>query len=223
MTQISEPNSPKEKENNLSAENGFNDWANRYDQDIWTGKKKGYPFEGYFDTLRYIQQEVILGKAKTVLDIGIGTGMLSQVLYLNGIQITGIDFSKKMLDMAKAKMPNAQLVQFDFNKGLPSIIETEQFDFIVSSYAFHHIHDIRKINLFKKLIRNLKAKGTMLIGDIAFKTKRDMQIVKEQSPDWDDAEYYFVAEKIIRDLALHELRAKFVKISSCSGVLEIRK
>ena len=107
----------------MSQEKEFDEWASTYDTEVETSGNKGYPFEGYFEALNYIQQKVLSANAKTVLDVGIGTGNLSQPLYQKGIRITGIDFSKKMLDKTKIKMPESHLLQCDMAKGLPAKIK----------------------------------------------------------------------------------------------------
>lgn len=53
----------------------------------------------------YVQNMIKLDKDVKILDIGIGTGLLTEELYKKGAQIHGIDFSKKMLEIAEKKMP----------------------------------------------------------------------------------------------------------------------
>lgn len=201
---------------------GFDHWSGEYDKDVLEMQHKGYPFEGYYNTLGYIQNRVICGKAREILEIGIGTGLLTETLYRKGVEITGIDFSAKMLDLAQEKMPDGRFLKFDFNEGLPKELEEEKFDYIISSYAIHHICDGQKIDFFKWLIRNLKDGGLLLIGDIAFETKAAMNRVREQSTGWDETEHYMVAEEIIKELAKHQLKSEFVKTSNCSGVLVVQ-
>lgn len=202
---------------------GFDNWSGAYDQDIPKMQDEGYPFEGYYDTLGYIQKQVQAGAAKTVLDIGIGTGLLTETLYKAGIAITGVDFSARMLDLAKTKMPQGRFIRFDFNQGLPKELEGEKFDYIISSYAIHHIDDEQKVAFFRGLVQHLNDEGQVLIGDVAFETKRDMERGRAQSRGWDDAEHYMIAEEMIRELAKHQLQSEFVKTSSCSGVLVIQR
>ena len=53
---------------------------------------------------------------KQILDIGFGTAVLTAKLYQDGYTITGIDFSKRMIEIAQQKMPGARLIQYDFAK-----------------------------------------------------------------------------------------------------------
>ena len=65
---------------------GFNKWAGEYDASI---KKysEGYPFEGYYNVLSYTRSLIKESKEKKILDVGIGTGLLTYELYKKGAQI----------------------------------------------------------------------------------------------------------------------------------------
>lgn len=201
---------------------GFDNWSGVYDEDILKKQENGYPFEGYYHTLGYIQKKVKADRAKDILDIGIGTGLLTETLYEAGMKITGVDFSSRMLDRAKTKMPQGRFLTFDLNNGLPKELEGESFDHIISSYAVHHIDDERKIELFNMLMQHLRHAGLMLIGDVAFETREDMERVKARSTGWDDSEYYMAAAEMIEELEKQHVISEFVKTSCCSGVLVIK-
>jgi putative AdoMet-dependent methyltransferase len=201
---------------------GFDHWSGAYDEDILRMQNEGYPFEGYYHTLGHIQNKVLDCNAKHVLDIGIGTGLLSEVLYNKGMQITGVDFSEKMLAKARQKMPHGSFIQFDFNAGLPEELRELNFDCIISSYAIHHINDRQKVAFLSRLIHHLNPKGWILIGDVAFESQQAMQDVKSKSAGWDESEYYMLADQIIAALAEISIKAAFEKTSSCSGVLSIQ-
>lgn len=49
-----------------------------------------------------------------------------------------------MIDIAKEKMPNGLFIQSDFNLGIPSELAHEKFDYIISSYAIHHLNNEKK-------------------------------------------------------------------------------
>ena len=200
---------------------GFDQWSGEYDKDILRMQYEGYPFEGYYDTLGTIQQKVLACQAKSVFDIGIGTGLLSEVLYREGIRITGIDFSEQMLAQAKVKMPEGVFIQFDINNGIPSVLQDKKFDCIISSYAIHHINDMQKVELIRNLTDSLHPGGWILIGDVAFETEQSMLAVKAKSNGWDESEYYMIADQTIWALKQEGIQANFIKTSSCSGVLMI--
>lgn len=127
---------------------GFDLWAGDYDKSVNISEENNeYPFAGYKDVLNYIYNQVREQNGSNVLDIGFGTGILTTKLYNDGYSITGIDFSNNMIDIAKHKMPNATLISWDFSKGLPDEIKNSHFDYIISTYAIHHLTDKEKLVL----------------------------------------------------------------------------
>ncbi len=71
----------------------FDLWANDYDQTVQLSEESNlYPFAGYKTILNTIFNEVMQSGNQSVLDIGFGTGVLTNKLYENGHEITGIDF-----------------------------------------------------------------------------------------------------------------------------------
>ena len=94
---------------------GFDLWADGYDRSVnISDEDNSYPFAGYKKVLAGIYDAIRKGQGKRVLDIGFGTGVLAGKLYENGYDITGIDFSERMIQIAQEKMPSARLIQHDF-------------------------------------------------------------------------------------------------------------
>ena len=136
-------------------------------------------------------------RAKTILDIGCGTGHLTTRLHNDGCEVYGIDFSQEMLKKAQEKMPHAHLMQYDFTFGLPPAWKNTKFDSIISTYALHHLDNKQKLALIKDLNRQLNKGGVMVLGDIAFETLHDMEMAREQAgEEWDEEEFYFIAEDV---------------------------
>ena len=123
-----------------------------------------------------------------------------------------------MIELAAEKMPDAHLYKGDFSEGLAEPLTKQKYDFIVSTYALHHLTDEQKIGLIHTLFQYLCEDGKILIGDIAFETRELMSACREQAGDeWDDEEIYFVIDELRN--AFPELH--FEKISFCSGVITI--
>ena len=58
--------------------NGFDVWADGYDESVrLADESDAYPFAGYATILKEIYGRVCASGAKTVLDIGFGTGTLA--------------------------------------------------------------------------------------------------------------------------------------------------
>ena len=87
---------------------GFDLWADGYDESVHLSEEDGeYPFAGYKKVLGEIYRRVMERGGGDVLDVGFGTGVLTSRLYDSGCRIVGVDFSEKMIALAKAKMPEA--------------------------------------------------------------------------------------------------------------------
>jgi putative AdoMet-dependent methyltransferase len=203
---------------------GFNLWADGYDNTVQNSEENEvYPFAGYKAILNTIFNEVMQRVEARVLDIGFGTGVLTARLYENGHHIDGIDFSHRMIELARPKMPNANLIEWDIATGLPAEIKMKKYDYIVSTYALHHLTDEDKVFFIKDLLPLLSEGGKILIGDIAFQTKQLLEACKNESKDsWDNDEFYFVfyeIHSVLKDFC----KLEFLPISHCGGVIEITK
>ena len=202
---------------------GFDLWSDNYDTQVEISDEENvYPFAGYKKVLGTVYEKVRKQNPKNILDIGFGTGILAKKLYDDGYNIYGIDFSNEMLKKAKQKMPNAELLQFDFTDGLPKEFEQKHFDVILSTYVIHHIDDEAKKLYILKLLKSLNPKGILIFGDVAFETEKDMEAARKKDyEEWDDEEYYLIAERF--NLWFPHLKTDFIKISYCSGVCTIYK
>ena len=200
---------------------GFDLWADGYDAAVGlSDEENSYPFAGYKDVLGYIYQEIMSKKNARVLDIGFGTGTLTKKLYENGCDVYGQDFSERMIELARQKMEKAHLYQGDFTKGLVKELSDCKYDFIVGTYAMHHLTDEQKVEFFKSLLERLNDGGKLLIGDVAFETRKELEKCRDEAGDsWDEDEIYFVIDELRKSFA----GVKFVSKSYCSGVIEIEK
>ena len=198
---------------------GFDLWTDDYDKIVGlSDDDNSYPFAGYKEILNQIYNEVLSLKAKKVLDIGFGTGTLTSRLYEKGIEIYGQDFSKEMFDTAKEKMPNAKLYFKDFSHGLDEALLANKYDTIIATYSLHHLEDGDKTNFIKSLLPLLNDGGKILIGDIAFKTRHELEICKHQAgKSCDDEEFYFVYDEMKDKFPT----ATFDQISHCAGIITI--
>ena len=199
----------------------FDSWADNYDRDMeLEAEKNSYPFAGYREVLGAIGRMILEKEGAAVLELGFGTGTLASELYEKGCEIYGQDFSSRMVELAQAKMPGAHLYQKDFGEGLAEPLLERKYDFIVATYAMHHLTDGQKISLIHDLLGVLKADGRILVGDIAFETREAMESCRHEFMDeWDDEEYYFAFDEF-REVFPY---MTFEKISFCSGILSIPK
>ena len=196
---------------------GFDLWADGYDKTVGISDEEStYPFSGYKEVLGFIFKAIMETTNAVVLDIGFGTGTLTTKLYEQGCSIFGQDFSARMIALASEKMPNAHLYQGDFSKGLVEPLQNRHYDYIVATYSLHHLTDAQKSVFLTELRDHLKENGKIMIGDVAFETRKDLERCRLAAGDaWDDEEIYFVAEELRKDLP----GLSFMQVSDCAGIL----
>ena len=198
---------------------GFDLWADGYDRAVGVSdEENAYPFAGYKEILGRIYQIIMEKPGATVLDIGFGTGTLTAKLYENGCIIYGQDFSSRMIELASAKMPEAHLFQGDIINGLVTPLLLQRYDFIVATYCLHHLTDEQKKVFLRLMLDQLNENGRILIGDVAFRTRRELEACRQETGDeWDDEEIYFVIDEMKKEFP----GLKFTKVSYCAGILSL--
>lgn len=200
---------------------GFDLWADGYDKTVGlSDEENSYPFAGYKEILSKIYQIVLAkGKAK-ILDIGFGTGTLTAKLYEQGCEVWGQDFSGRMIELAGAKMPGAHLFQGDFSQGLAEPLLQNSYDFIIATYSLHHLTDDGKIKLIRSMTELLREDGVILIGDVAFANREELErCSREAGEEWDDEEIYFVHDELQKTFP----DMKFEQVSYCAGLLSLSR
>jgi len=202
----------------------FDDWASTYDSYIQRSEeKKSYPFYGYGQIQKYVFKVANRLNRSDILEMGIGTGMMTKQLYDLNHTITGVDFSKNMLKEAKKIMPNNLYIDCDFLASLEQL-EGQMFDTIIFSYSIHHLPVSRQVYLLNKLDRHLKAQGLVVIGDVMTKTKEGMYMLsKKYQTIWDEEEYYPTYEEYKQSLLKDVYKVEFLEITECSGVCTLYK
>lgn len=135
----------------------WNFWAERYDR-LWVQKYSLKPTRNYI--LRAMSEIKAIGTIK-VLDLGCGPGQLINELYekFSNLEITGMDFSEKMLEVSKSKNPQAKHIKLDANE-LYKLNDT--FDAIICTHSLPYYKEPGKV--MKELSRLLKDNGRILIG-----------------------------------------------------------
>ena len=200
---------------------GFDIWADGYDKAVdASDEANSYPFAGYKEILTRIYRIIMEKPGAAVLDIGFGTGTLTTKLYESGCIIYGQDFSSGMIKLASAKMPDAHLYQGDITNGLVAPLLLQRYDFIVTTYCLHHLTDEQKKVFLRLMPDQLKENGQILIGDVAFQTRGDLEKCKQEAGDeWDDEEIYFVVDEMKKEFP----GLKFTKVSYCAGILSFTR
>lgn len=144
----------------------FDQWSAVYDETV-AGSDLEY--KEVFRSYNRILETIAARSSGVVLEFGVGTGNLTQKLVEANLNVLGIEPSKKMLAIAKQKLPEVTIAEGHF---LDFPFMDQKVDTIVSSYAFHHLTDQEKeeaIQLYDKL---LNKDGKIVFGDTIFKDKQ---------------------------------------------------
>ena len=115
-----------------------------------------------FDSKRELGEfaSLLLKNAK-VLDVGCGDGVpVAQFLAESGFNVTGIDFSKNMLKLARKNVPKAKFLLKDMTE---LDLESDSFNGLTAFYSIIHVPREKHFSLFQSFHRILKPEGIMLI------------------------------------------------------------
>ena len=112
---------------------------------------------------------------RTVLELGVGTGETARRVLAPHprAHLTGIDASERMLEAARAALPDADLRQGRLEDALPQ----GPFDLVVSALAVHHLPADGKRELFRRVASVLGPGGRFVLGDVVVPERaEDVQI-----------------------------------------------
>lgn len=129
--------------------NTYNRIANKYDEE----------YGNDLSDTPYI--DIFLSKTwgNRILDIGCGTGTLSEYIANKGYTVDAIDFSEEMLKIARNKIKNVNFIQMDMR----NIDIDKKYNGIMLAYSLFHISKKEVIKAIESYYNLLEDNGTMLI------------------------------------------------------------
>lgn len=139
---------------------GHDPQAETYDREV-RAHLNDYIRENYYAILDRVAALAECEEGMSVLDIGVGTGLLAERLP-RGLDLHGIDVSLKMLEKLGEKNLPIRSAVGDF-RAIP--FPDGRFDRIVSTFALHHVILADTGCAFREMDRVLKPGGRMVIGD----------------------------------------------------------
>lgn len=121
------------------------------------------------EDLKKLTEEVKEGER--ILDSGCGNGRLFKILKEKKVNYYGIDFSEKLIEMAKNKFPEAKFLVADcLNLPFPDNF----FDKVFSISVFHHIPSQElRVQYLKEIKRVLKPGGILILRVWNFWKKKE--------------------------------------------------
>ncbi len=171
----------------------MNNSKTNYDESRWV--TEGFVSEYLRDSDIYLpQREEVLQLIKLIfsfyvndkikkphiIDLGCGDGAITKALLdvNTNLLATLVDGSERMLESAKKNIPNAnikQAINISFQDLYASSVIKDKADFIVSSLAIHHLHEVEKGRLFKYVYAKLKPRGFFLNYDPVLPTSKKLE------------------------------------------------
>lgn len=119
-----------------------------------------------------------------ILDVGCGTGKVSNYLFKMGYSVTGVDINTHALKEGRRINKNINYKKTDITNKIPFADET--FDAIIVPYVFTSIISIKKQKVVaKEIVRILKKGGYLWLCDATY------------SPDY--KKRYQIAKKVLKE------------------------
>lgn len=94
-----------------------------------------------------------------MLDLGCGTGMpMMQYLLQQGLNVTGVDASHRMLEIARNNFPSTTFIQADMRE----LALGQKFDALIAWHSFFHLSAEEQPAMFPIFKDHLNDKGVLL-------------------------------------------------------------
>ncbi|MGE7952340.1 class I SAM-dependent methyltransferase [Lysinibacillus xylanilyticus] len=130
-------------------------------------------FTADYDEHGGIHREILLNPAifslleevegKSLLDAGCREGYLSRILAQKGAIVTAVDYSEKMLEIARARTRGEVTIQYEYgNCEKLNFLADEQFDCIVSNMVLQDLENYKEA--LSEMYRLLKPNSTFIFS-----------------------------------------------------------
>ena len=200
------------------------DDADRYDRDV---TREEHPIRtGYRATVSWVGSRVRPGAS--VLDLGSGTGNTIRSIPAD-CSVTAVDISMNMTKLAQAKLKDRS-VDFVVEDILAFVDRTriDRYDFIISTYAFHHLMPEERGHLFAMIREKCGHDATVVVGDLMYKDSADRDRIIDKyratypglAADFED-EYFWNIAETSEMLTSLECRVQWRRFSDLSWGAEI--
>lgn len=112
---------------------------------------------------------------KTALDVGAGSGFISEGLVAGGLQVIAVDQSEKMLAELAAFLPEVDC-RVGEASSLP--VEDETVDYVFANMYLHHVPN--PDNAIREMVRTLRPGGSLIITDL---DEHDFEFLRREQHD----------------------------------------
>ncbi|KIJ50908.1 hypothetical protein M422DRAFT_27044 [Sphaerobolus stellatus SS14] len=107
----------------------------------------------------------MLSPGTNVLDIGCGTGVpVAETFVKAGHNVTGIDFSQTMVDLAQRQVPEGSFIKADMRMYEPPANLVGQYGAIIASNSLYHVSVDETVTMVQRFTNWIKDGGVVVIG-----------------------------------------------------------
>lgn len=127
----------------------------------WNAEKYTENFSFVFNYGNDVAELLDLDNVKSMLDLGCGSGVLTESFFKKGISVTGLDSSEEMVESARKRYPEINFICADATDfSLPNTV-----DAVFSNAVFHWINKERQ-PLMIKCVYNALSKGGQFVFEM---------------------------------------------------------
>lgn len=150
----------KYTESHQSAKVAFN-YKKTYEVGYYLNQWRVYEIPLLESTVKKFTNELSEKKEIEILDFACGTGrIIGHLKNLADVNVVGCDISIEMINIAKNKYPNLNLVHGD----LGEVFDSEVFDMVTAFRFFLNAEDELRRSTLKKIHKVLKSDGVLLFN-----------------------------------------------------------
>jgi 2-polyprenyl-3-methyl-5-hydroxy-6-metoxy-1,4-benzoquinol methylase len=116
-----------------------------------------------FEQVHHSWLPLVNFRNQKILDVGCGSGRDAVYMTNLGGEVTAVDFSKELLNIARSKNETINWLE-DSLPSLSKIKANTRFDFILASAVLMFLREDKQLESIKRLISLLKSKGILVFS-----------------------------------------------------------
>lgn len=197
----------------------FDAWAPRYDADV---QRRRFPFGEYEQVLSVVLEQLELTSGARVLELGAGSGRLTERLAAAGAAVTAVDVSDRMIGLARRRAPMARFVRADLTDPAwaDGVEGLDEVRFVTGTFVLHELPPSRQVELLRALADRLPDLRRIVVGDVGFPDAARWEAGRARWASlWDPAEHYWRGDELVAALTSVGFRAAYHQIGDHNGVL----
>lgn len=184
-----------------------------------------YPYGGYDELLDAVFDRASLQNPSLVLDLGAGEGNLAAAFLAANHEVHAIEGSEDRIGVLTRRFPEITAHHLDLQGDvLPDLPEaTGRFGAVVTSYYLHRFSWEKKLAIIEQVFAKwLTRRGPMVIGDLSFETRADLEAGKKAwASDWVEEYCCWVADETREVLVSLGYKVSYSQVGPCAGVYRL--